>query len=431
MKKHLLLTSIVCSTLIFLKANAQTDSTKQIKIDLEFRPRTEFRYGYEQLRNDTLSPAFFTTNRSRINITYKQQNFKFHTSFQDVRVFGQYGQKSTAGSLSVFEVYIDTYLSNNLYVRIGRQAVELDNKRLFSKANWDQHSRAHDGFNLVFKNNKLLSEIMLFFNQTSTPNFGTNYSPTGFSSYKFLGLHHFKAKLSESLYVLTINAYDGYQSLSNPEVLYVRGTSGGRLTWHNKKVSATLSGYYQYGQLQYSKAISAFYLQPELRVNFNKLTTRLGMEYMSGDDVAKVSSSSNSFVPLYGVAHSFMGHMDYFTKFPKNVNNGGLINPYLFLQYGINKKVSIKVDAHVFILQNTVLDNNANPIDAYLGFENDLSIQYKINDFTTLDFEIAYMLPTSSMEFLKGGDSKLVPIWSYLMITFRPTIINQIINTQK
>ncbi|MCB9201456.1 MAG: alginate export family protein [Flavobacteriales bacterium] len=405
----------------------QIDSTRKIEVDLEFRPRTEFRYGYQQLRNDTVSPSYFTTNRSRINLTYTQHRFRFHTSFQDVRVFGQYGQKSTSGSLSVFEAYVDAYFNNNWFVRIGRQAVELDNKRLFSKANWDQYSRAHDGFNLTYKNSKVESEAMLFFNQTETPNFGTNFSPTNFSNYKFLALHHFKTKLSNSLDALTINAYDGYQSLSNSEVLYMRGTSGGRLTWHKNDVSATLSGYYQYGQLQSGNKINAYYFQPEIKIKLKNLTSQLGMEYMSGDDTSSKSTVSNSFIPLYGVAHSFMGHMDYFTKFPQNTNNGGLINPYLFLQYDINKKLSLKADAHVFMLQNTVLDKNYNVINPYLGFENDLSIQYKINEFTTLDYEFSYMLPTSSMEVLKGGNHNLLPIWSYLMITFKPNIINQIL----
>ena len=417
MINRLLITIVICSFITSLKIQAQTDSIKQIKVDLEFRPRTEFRYGYHQLRNDTSSPAFFTSNRSRINLSYTQHWFKFYTSIQDERVFGQYGQKSTNSSLGVFEAYVDAYFNNHWYIRIGRQAVELDNKRLFSKANWDQYSRAHDGFNLVFKNKKILSETMLFFNQTGTPNFGTDFTPTTFSNYKFLGLNHFKINLSKSLNLLTINAYDGYQSLTNPKVMYMRGTSGGRLTYHNKLFTITMSSYYQYGQLQSGNKISAFYFQPEVKVQLLKFSSKIGMEYLTGDD-PKFSSTSNSFVPLYGVAHSFMGHMDYFTKFPRDVNSGGLITPYLLLQYDLNKKLSLKADAHIFMLQSTILDKGLNSINPYLGFENDLSIRLKINEYTTLDYEIAYILPNKSMETLKGGDKELLPVWSYLMITF-------------
>lgn len=421
---NLLKTAIIC-TVFMTEVFAQTDSTKNIKIDLEFRPRAEFRYGYQQLRADSSNPAYFTTNRSRINLTYTQYHFKFHTSFQDVRVFGQDGQTSKTGSLSVFEAYVDGYLNDNWFVRIGRQAVELDNKRIFSKANWDQWSRAHDGFNLVFNNKKILSEAMVFFNQTGSPTFGTNFSPTTFSNYKFLGLHHLKVKLSENLSLLTINAYDGYQSKTDAEVLYMRGTSGGRLTFSKNKLSLTASGYYQYGQLQSGQDINAYYFQPEIKITTKKITTSLGLEYVSGDDATSTSTVSNSFVPLYGVNHSFMGHLDYFTSFPNHVKGGGLINPYLFLSYKLNEKLSLNADFHAFMLQNKVVDKKGNVIDNYLGFENDLFIRYKINEFTTLDYEIAYMLPNSSMEIVKGGNSKLIPVWSYLMLTFKPQILNQ------
>ena len=165
-------------------------------------------------------------------------------------------------------------------------------------------------------------------------------------------------------------------------------------------------------------------LQPEIKIKIKKLTTRLGAEYMSGDDATKTSNVSNSFVPLYGVAHSFMGNMDYFTSFPKNVKNGGLINPYLFFSYERNKKLSIGADTHLFYLQNKVLDKNKNELNPYLGFENDLSMKYKFNSFTTLDLGFSYMIAEKSMETLKGGNSSRTPVWSYVMITFKPELFN-------
>lgn len=404
-------------------SKAQDDSST-FQVDLEFRPRIEFRNGYGQLPADTTSPAYFGTQRGRLYLTYSRPKFKFHTSLQDVRVWGQFGQKSTNGSLSVFEAYVESHFNEKWSVILGRQGVELDNKRIFSKANWNQHSRAHDGFNFRFRSDRILSEQMFFFNQTSTPNFGTNFSPENFTNYKTLAVQHFKVQLSNRIALTTINAFDGYQNANNNKVMYVRGTSGGRIEYVKKKIYLTLSGYYQYGQLSTGTEVSAFYLQPEIKLKLKKLTTRLGMEYMSGDDASESSERSNSFVPLYGVAHSFMGHMDYFTKFPGDVKGGGIINPYLFLKYDVNKKLSFKVDGHLFYLQNTVVDSLLNPIDSFLGFENDISLRYKINDFITLDYEFSYLLASESMEFLKGGSSDAIPVWSYLMITFKPELFS-------
>jgi hypothetical protein len=401
-----------------------TTQNKSFVIDLEFRPRAEYRDGYKQLPNDTSQAAYFGTQRSRLNFTYTQPHFKFHTSIQDIRVWGQYGLNSTTGSLNVFEAYVEANLTDDFLIKLGRQAVELDNKRIFSLANWSQASKAHDGINLIYKNSKITSELMGYFNQTSEKVFEKGFAPTTFSNYKLLNVHYLKVKLHKYITLLTINVADGYESKINPKTMYIRGTSGGRLTFEKGNFYATMSGYYQYGQLQSGQDIAAYYLQPEIKIKIKKLTTRLGAEYMSGDDATKTSNISNSFVPLYGVAHSFMGNMDYFTSFPKNVKNGGLINPYLFFSYEMNKKLSIGADIHLFYLQNKVLDKNKNELNPYLGFENDLSMKCKFNSFTTLDLGFSYMMAEKSMETLKGGNSSRTPVWSYVMITFKPELFN-------
>lgn len=413
--------SLAVTTTFNENKNAQN---KNFKVDLEFRPRVEYRDGYRQLPNDTTQPTYFGTHRSRLNFSYSQPNFKFHTSIQDVRVWGQYGQVSIKGSLEVFEAYVEAYFTEQLFLRMGRQKVELDNGRIFSQANWSQNARAHDGINLIYKNEKLTSELMGYFNQTSEQVFETNFSPTTFTNYKLLNVHYLQTKLHKYITLTSINAADGYESKTNPRIMYVRGTSGGRLDVEKGNFYVTMSGYYQYGKLQSGQEITAFYLQPEIQLKVKKLTTRIGAEYMSGDNSTKTSTISKSFVPLYGVAWKFMGNMDYFTSFPSDVKSGGLINPYLFLIYDVNKKLAIRADLHYFQLQNKVLDSKKKEINPYLGFENDFSFKYKFNDFTTFDFGFSYMIAEKSMETLKGGNSARTPIWSFLMITFKPELFN-------
>ena len=191
------------------------------------------------------------------------------------------------------------------------------------------------------------------------------------------------------------------------------------------KFYSTISGYYQYGSTPNGINLSAFYIQPEVKYKATeRLTTWLGAEILSGDDATIMSNVSNSFEPLYGVAHRFMGRMDYFTSFPKDVKNGGLINPYLFIQYTFNKKFSVKNDAHLFYTQNKILDKNKKVINPYLAFENDVSIKYKFNEFTTLDVGFAFMIAEKSMETIKGGSSEKTPVWGFVMITFKPELFN-------
>lgn len=400
----------------------ENSESRNFSIGLEFRPRFEYRDGYKQLRSETSEPAYFASQRSRLIFSYEQAKFKFHTSIQDLRVWGQYGQTSTSGSLNVFEAYAETEISEHLSIKLGRQKVELDNGRIFSAANWSQAGRAHDGINFIYNNNKIHSEFITAFNQTSEHIFETNFAPTTFSNYKMLAIHYLKAKLDKHFSISTINSADGYESKTNSKTMHTRGTSGGRIEFEKGNLYLTLSGYYQYGQLQTGTKISAYYFQPEIQWKANKLTSRLGAEIMSGNNAEKPSEVSKSFVPLYGVAWKFMGNMDYFTSFPTDVKNGGLINPYAHLIYDVNKKLSLRSDFHLFYLENKVKNSSNQTINSYLGFENDLSIKYKCNNFITADLGISYMTPKKSMETLKDGNSSKTPVWTYLMITFKPEL---------
>lgn len=397
---------------------------KNFSIGLEFRPRTEYRDGYRELRTSENKAAFFGTHRSRLYFNYSQPKFKFHTSIQDIRVWGQYGQTATAGSLNVFEAYAETSISGAFSVRLGRQKIELDNGRLFSAANWSQAGRAHDAVNIIFNSNSIHSELIGSFNQTSERIFDTEFSPTTFTNYKLLNVHYLKARLDEHFTLTTINAVDGYQSKTYSGTMYARATTGGRLEFERGNLYATISGYYQFGQLQTREHISAYYFQPEIQLRTNKLTTRLGAEFISGENSEKPSDFSKSFVPLYGVAWKFMGNMDYFTSFPNDVKKGGLFNPYLFFLYQWNKKLAVRSDFHLFYLGNKIKNDLGNTINPYLGFENDLSLKYKYNDFTSIDFGFSYMAAEKSMETLKTGSSSILPIWSYVMITFKPDLFN-------
>lgn len=406
------------------KIDKEADTTKSFVVGLEFRPRGEYRDGYRQLPNETTKAAYFINNRSRINITYKTNKFIFHTSIQDVRLFGESGQFSTGSNLGVFEAYVEPSLSEKFALRIGRQKVDIDNNRLFSPANWSQFSRAHEGFRLFYTSNKLTMDAMGAFSQSKENLFETDFvSPT--NNYKVMAFHHLNYKFTEQFTIMTLNVVDGYEHKTNSDVLYLRATSGGRLTFAKANLTVTTAAYYQYGKDVSGTDIAAFYVQPEIKYKwFKKFSTTLGAEIMSGDDAENPNNMYNSFVPLFGVAHRFMGNMDYFTSFPNDLKNGGLINPYLFLNYQISKKISIRADGHLFFTQNNVLDKNSAFIDPYLGFENDLSFKYKFNEYTTFDFGFSYLIAKKSMETLKGGDSSKTPIWSMFMITFKPELFN-------
>ena len=325
---------------------------------------------------------------------------------------------SPSGRLGIFEAYASFQARKNWWIKLGRQSVELDKGRLFARANWNQYSRAHDGIRINHQAGKIRHSILFFYNQDNAALYGTDYP---LNHYKYLAVHYFSYQPSKNWTIKTLNTFDGYQAVGTTNTVYVRGTSGGRITYKvPKKWAFTTAAYYQYGQLESGFAVSAFYVQPEVSRKFKKLKVRLGLEYSSGSDNAVLSNRSRTFSTLYGVAFRFMGHLDYFTNLPANTNQAGLINPYLFFDYRLNQKWRAKLDFHTFLSENRVLDENGITAAPYLGSEVDLTLNYTINPDIKIDFGLSAMKATKSMELLKGGDANMVPVFAYLMLTWKP-----------
>lgn len=397
---------------------AQTDSSEFI-LDLEFRPRFELRNGYGELPEDSDSPAAFVSNRTRLSINYNRPKFKFHTSIQDIRTWGQFGQFSSANGLGIFEAYVETQIGKNAWLKLGRQAVELDNGRLFSAANWNQASRAHEGINFIWKKKTWNSELMAFYNQSGEPLFGQTQLS---NNYLALGLHYFTWKINSDWTLIVQNSLDAHQS-DSVTVVYARGTSGGRLTYQTKHFRTTAAAHYQYGQIATGQKVSAYFLHPEVGVFYKRWSARLGAELISGNGSEVNAESTGSFQTLYGVAFKFNGNLNQFTRYPEDVNNLGLFNPYLFTRFKLSKTVGLKWEHHMFYThrkpESPFYQNTSN----YLGYEMDLKVKLRINDFTTIESGVAAMLVSETLEELRGQTINSLPSWAFVMVKFNPRLL--------
>ena len=405
------------------------EDPETLTLSLEFRPRTEFRNGYRKLRTAETRPAFFTGHRSRLNLSYQRKGFAFFTSIQDIRVWGEDDPRSTEGSLQLFEAFVEPVITPEFSLRIGRQRVMYDNQRLFAQNDWRQNARAHNGLRLIYQKPKLQTELFGAFNQEKGAHerfFETDYSPE-FDNYKVLLVHFAKYKAGENVVLTSINAMDGFQDQVNTRENHFRFTSGGRAEYTRQNFYLTLAAYYQYGKTPAGGALKAWYYQPELSYKLaNDWLFRLGAEVFSGDDGTSPDAVSNSFDALYGVNHRFLGFMDYFTRFPSDFNNAGLIAPYFMVSFELNKKLLLKSDYHLFCSQNKLMAEGQVQ-KPYLGFENDLVMRYTANPYTVLDIGFSYSLLTEAMEQVKqGGDNDLFQTWAFVMVTYNPELFRWI-----
>ncbi len=412
-----------------------------LTISTDVRVRAELRHGYRNIALKDTTAAFFINQRSRLNISYKRKRFDLYASLQDARVWGQQDPREGQGTTSsvtassastfpvyFFELYAEPHFNDKWSVRIGRQRIVYDNQRLFAENDWRLTGASHDAIRFIYNNNKnFTTELAGAYNQSAENNFGSNYQPNGFKNYKDLVVHYLNYKVGKTFVVTTINAMDGYQSATRSNTAFQRFTSGGRLEYQSENWYATISGYYQYGKDSSGKNLSAFYVQPEIKYSVKTFNARLGMELLSGQDSA--NANDNNFVPLYGVAHSFNGTLDFFTTFPADIKMSGLINPYLFFQFQKNK-ITARLQNHLFYKQTNKAFTTVSGNKKYLGFESDLRLGYKINSFT--DFEYGFSLAAVSQSLVEvrnkistAADAdkySKTPYWTYLSIRFTPVI---------
>ena len=405
---------------------AQSDSLRrELVVDFEVRPRAEYRDNFIWTPADTVMPKLYVTQRNRLSISYKTNRLRLHASPQEIHVWGESGHFSRVGNVNFFELYAEPNLSRNIFVRFGRQALSLDNGRMFSAAPWSQQSRAHEGIRFFYKK-KLETDLTIAFTRPYSRHFDPAYSPVAAHTYKYLFVHHLRHKFSSQIALTTINTVDVFRRTGGDRENYQRITNGGRLDYTRNWFYATVNAYYQYGQNAAAKKIRAYYIQPEISANTGRTLFRLGAEILSGNKSTTPKDVFSSFVPLYGVAWKFMGNMNLFTRFPADVNEKGLVNPYFFIIYQATKKLSVRGDAHLFYSQYPLLTEGREVDGKYLGFESDLSFNYKPIKGLEIIYGFSFTAATQRMELLKKvPDARKTPVWSYLMVSFAPRLLNR------
>jgi hypothetical protein len=417
---------IILSHLIGFRLFAQDAEAvrEELTLQADIRPRAEFRSNYRLAPSDS-STDFFVSQRNRLYLTYRRQRFTFHAAAQEIHLWGKGDQVSAIGTIGFYELYLEPVLSPALSLRIGRQGISLDNGRIFSDAHWAQQGRSHEGIRLMYTSPRLKADLITAFSRKYSTRFDPAYSPVAAHTYQWLLVPHLKYKLNNHYTLTVINAAEAFARTNPVAGSAVRATSGGRFEYLHKRWYLTLSAYYQYGESAGAQNIRAYYLQPEMSYTLGPVKFRLGAEFASGGNPDDNASTFRSFVPLYGVAWKFMGNMNFFTRFPSDVNGSGLVNPYLFTIFTVNNKLNLRADGNLFYTQYPLRYPDKTRAGTYLGFENDLSVQYTFSSTLDMQGGISYLIPAGSMQLLnKVADPSLVAVWTYWMISFRPRLFS-------
>jgi hypothetical protein len=394
----------------------------QLEITGQIRPRAEFRDGWRTLRTNTTTAAFFVSQRTRLNLQYANARVTTRIALQDVRIWGDQTQLINVPRVGLHEAWAEINLGQNFKVRAGRQEWVYDDHRLLGNVDWIQPARSHDGLLLKFEQNGFKAHLGGAFNQTAENLFSTAYY---LNNYKVLTFLRAEKKFGENLNVSAIALADGFTAADTAQTNF-RETVGATVIYKKKPIFIRGFGYYQMGKDPAYASIAAYMASLEASYALNSFTIGLGYDRISGNDGLNWDGKNHAFNTLYATNHKFYGFMDYFLDIPGNTAGGGLQDLYLNLKYAQEgKKWTFHADAHLFALAGKVADPlyPTRAINSVLGEEFDLYAGYQLEKWLKFDGGFSFMLPSASMEVLKGGNRTLLPMWGWLMMDVKPQLL--------
>lgn len=432
----------------------------QLSVSAQLRTRTELRDGQGNPSAADTVPAFFTSQRTRINIGFGGYRYKLFAAIQDVRVWGQEASSINRvtppgqNGLMIHEAWAEISLLDTgshikeLAIKIGRQELNYDDARLVGNLDWLQQARRHDALLLKFGHKEWIVHAGAAFNQNEERKSNTLYNgvPTGYPAgtggigtlYKSMQFLYAARKMRAStLSVLFfkddfsryhIDAVDPQA----PKVVldkkvwsrytfgsHYTGTIAGRLT-------ATADAFYQGGRYRDGTSLDEYFFSVSALYAYSKhFSIGPGADLTSGNNGTDPSNRNQRFDPLYGTPHKFWGYMDYFYT-ADGFGSNGLLDVYLRSRFTPNTKSYITLDVHQFSLPDAVVDEQGNLMSRSLGVEFDLAASLSITRAITLEGGYSYMRMGATMS---SARVKNVPRadghanWAWLMLSIKPSVV--------
>ncbi len=395
--------------------------------------RGEYRHGYGTSIDKEADPAFFISQRLRLEGSYKLSKLTFYTSLQDVRTWGSTSQLNVSdNAFSLHEAWAQVQLDSNFALKIGRQELVYDNSRFLGNVDWTMQGRSHDFALLKWAKKDTKIDIGGGFNQDGEALSGNILTVS--NQYKTAQLFRLEQKYGNFDYSFLV-WNDGKQYI-NKDSLGAITEDGirysltiGLPTLRYKMNNTTFSAFFynQSGKDVKNNTISAFdaNLQVSHIMKFNEtkgsqLKITLGGEYLSGTSSNNTSSTNNSFSPLYGTNHMHNGYMDFFYVAGRHENSVGLIDGYLKFKYDFSTSAFVSLNGNMFNAGNDVY-NAEGKMNSYLGTEIDFSAGYVFDKSISFQLGYSQMFGSETIEHLqKASNPDSVQNWAYLMLIVRP-----------
>lgn len=406
--------------LLVLAGMSASGQAQELDVNLQVRPRFEYRNGYKTLLPEGQEGTSQISQRSRLNFNYKQEQLTVKLTFQNTRTWGDVPTTTVAdkNGVAVFEAWAQYDFTEKWSARMGRQVLSYDNQRIMGEQDWGQQAQSHDALTVSFHSEKNQLDLGGAYNSTAENTFQTPYTVANYKTLQFAWYHSTFDKIGASL--LFLNTGYEYANTDTKLVVDYKQTFGTYLTYKTGKIDSNLSLYGQTGKST-DLQVSAWNAAANFAYNISDaFKAGLGYEFLSGKDTNDGSTVIKSFNPIFGTNHGFNGYMDYFYVGGGHLNNVGLQDAFLKLNYNINKW-QFALIPHVFLAAADVV-TPVEKLDSYLGTEVDATFGYNFKKDITVSGGYSQMFGSKTLEFIKTGDAGHTNNWAWLMISVNPRI---------
>lgn len=379
--------------------HAQVDS---LKVDLNFRIRSEMDQGYGTLIPETRKAETAVYSRARMGIDYFYDALEIKIAFQDIRTWGQANSVSKSGYYSLFEGWAKYSFKENFYIKAGRQAISYDNQRILGETDWLMQSRRLDALRAgyAFSRGSKLEAVVTYNNDSDDTNetFPNEFYTIidGGERTKSLQVVHFQTRLSPktdfSAIALNnvVQKNDGRHNMAATAGLNITSRASDRLT-------VLVYGYFQFGKNTADQKKAAYNTSLDVNYKANSFwNINPGLEVLSGTAYDEDADKNHSFSPYYGTNHKFNGFMDYFYM-GNHYNTVGLNDYYLKNTFYLSTTGNLYLDVHYFAANAAIAPGTGR----YLGTEIDLLYTKKVSKQFLLSVGYSQMFASEGMEIVK------------------------------
>lgn len=393
---------------------------QEFQAEIQLRPRYEYRHGYKDFLPDGEKPASFISQRSRVNLSFIQEDLSVYFSAQNISIWGErpIASASDVNGTSIHEAWASYHLNHHFTAKVGRQVISYDNQRIFGGLDWAQQGQSHDAFLLQYNNSNHLLDLGFALNNASESTKREHYTVPNYKAMQYLWYHTQISALQISL--LFVNTgYEFEKSDADLKTDYFQ-TWGTYLNYQKKKLEINAGVYGQTGKST-GKTKKAWYANLDFAYRWNSaFDMRLGYEFLSGKSHSDTGNVDKSFTPLFGTSHSFNGYMDYFYS-GNHLNTVGLQDIYLKMSYRQNKW-NFGLHPHLFYSAAEIRDKNLQKRNSYLGTELDFTADYQLRKDIKLSGGYSQLFSSKSLEYLKNINNNRSSQWAWIMISIQPTL---------